>query len=104
MRDRTIIEYDREINRRAAELIDSGDLDAITAAMPAVDLERYRHNLRVIVACKLTSSRNLAIAEIRALINTAARQCARVQYYSEMQLAAQKCALDRFYAHVGVPA
>jgi len=104
MTDRTIIEYNAEIERRATELIDSGDLDAITAHMPPVELERYRHNLRVIVACRLTGSRNLAINEIRSLINAAARQCARVQYYSEMQLAAQKCALERFYSHVGVPA
>ena len=104
MADRTIIEYNAEIERRAAELIDSGDLDAITAHMQPVEFESYRHALRVMIACKLTSSRNMAIDEIRDLIDTAAMRCARAQYYAECQQAAQKLALDRFYSHVGVPA
>jgi hypothetical protein len=104
MTDRTLIEYNAEIERRACDIIDSGDLDAITAQMTPIDLERYRHNLRVIVACRMTGSSELAAKEIRSLIKAAAKKCARVQYYSEMQIESQRLALERFYSHVGVPA
>ena len=104
MTGRTIIEYNAEIERRAADLIDGGDLDAIIVAMNHQEWNRWQINLRVIVNAKAERSRQRAADEIRELLRSASFRAAQDAYQADMRLAAQKCALDRFYSHAGVPA
>lgn len=93
--------YREEINRRAATLIDEGDLDAITAVMTPTERTRYQADLCVICAGKTELSRDRARDEVRELLYAAARRAAAMRYQSEMHHRADQLALERYYRHMG---
>lgn len=96
-------EYDRqqayleEIGRRADELIDSGDLDALVEQMTALDADRLYKAIGVICKSNTKVSRETATLEIRQLLNAAATKLAKRQYQQEMDAAAEAIAVQRFY-------
>ena len=96
-------EYDRqqaylaEISRRADELIDSGDLDALVDVMTALEADRFHKAIAVICQCNTNVSREAATLEIRQLLNMAATKLAERQYKREMDAAAEAVAVQRFY-------
>lgn len=99
-------EYDRqqayidEISRRANELIDSCDLDALVEQMTVLEADRFCKSIAVICHCNTKTSREAATLEIRHLLNMAATNLATKQYQQEMDAAADGIAVERFYARM----
>ena len=89
--------YNDEISRRANELIDSGDLDALVDEMTALEADRFHKAIAVICQCNTKASREAATLEIRALLNAAATKLAKRQYQQEMDAAAEAIDVQRFY-------
>ena len=75
--------YLEEISRRADELIDSGDLDALIEVMTALEADRFHKSIGVICKCNTKVSRETATLEIRHLLNMAATKLAERQYKQE---------------------
>lgn len=96
-------EYDRqqayleEIARRADELIDSGDIDALVEVMTSLEADRFHKAIGVICKCNTTASREAAALEIRQLLNDAATRLAERKYKKEMDQAAEDNAMERHY-------
>lgn len=90
-------EYLEEISRRAAALIDSGDLDALVDTMTALEANRFHKAIAVICQCNTQASREAATLEVRELLNRAAKELAERQYRDEMAAAAEELAVERYY-------
>lgn len=89
--------YLDEIARRADDLIDSGDLDAIKEAMSAAELDSFTMNLRTFCRCSLDQSRDQAANEVRQILRSAAGRIAEAQFKKEMDQAAEENAMERHY-------
>lgn len=92
--------YEDEIARRAAEIIDSGDLDAMIEQMTALEADRFHKSISVICQCATAQSREIASLEVRGLINASALRLAKKQYQEESDAAAESIAVERFYARM----
>ena len=89
--------YQAEISRRAEALIDSGDLDALTGQMSALEADRFYKAIAVVCQCATRASRDFATLEIRHLLTQAATALAKRQYQQEMDAATEQLAMERFY-------